>query len=85
MVFKALETMPGARSMGAKMRRVQELVGTIKEEESKIFKSAEKAWAMTDANIMKQFDRKSRESKGFAARRQRGGEDAGGRRRMEDE
>jgi hemerythrin-like domain-containing protein len=72
MVFKALETMPkGEDRWGAKMSVFKELVEHhIKEEESKIFKSAEKALGHDEMqNIMKQFEQeKQRIKKGFAAR-----------------
>jgi hemerythrin-like domain-containing protein len=59
MVLKELETMPkGEDRWGAKMSVFKELVEHhIKDEESKVFKSAEKALGQDEIqNIMKQFE-----------------------------
>lgn len=66
MVLKELETMPkGEDQWGAKMAVFKELVEHhIKDEESKVFKSAEKALDHDEIqNIMKQFDQEKQKIK----------------------
>ena len=66
MVFKELEKMPkGDDQWGAKMSVFQELVEHhIKDEESKVFKSAEKALDPDEfQNIMKRFDQEKQKIK----------------------
>lgn len=66
MVFKELETMPkGDDHWGAKMSVFKELVEHhVKEEEGKIFKSAEKALNPDEIeNIMKKFDQEKQKIK----------------------
>lgn len=66
MVFKELETTPKAEEQwGAKMSVFKELVEHhIKEEESKVFKSAEKVLDREEIqNIMKKFDQEKQKIK----------------------